>query len=370
MSSVKMANSPVVIKVNVKTAGAQLEKRPIEITENGEYTPPKGVTYDPIIVTAKAKDEPLTIAENNTEIVVPDGIRYTPITVAIPKNYQEKSVLPTKKEQVIVADEGYNALSQVVVEPIPDDYVLDSPELHPTLNAPTISLNANGGYLNVTDYRNGNFTEAYRLYLNGEEKATFTNKTILMTEYGITETDEITVDCVAELFNTSPMSNMTKYSDVANGTIGLIYSGNQWTGIGTATDTTITVASIVSGTVISSISQTALKQNADTLTINLPDSITSIWGFEQSGNKTIIFGAKVSNIQTYCFYGSSNMVLDFRKATKVPAAANIQAVGIANGIVIVPDNLYDEWIIATNWSAYASIIIRATDYEAQQGGSV
>ena len=37
-------------------------------------------------------------------------------------NLQAKTVIPTKSQQDITADEGYDALSQVTVEPIPDAY--------------------------------------------------------------------------------------------------------------------------------------------------------------------------------------------------------------------------------------------------------
>ena len=355
---------------DMKMEAAQLEKIPIEITENGEYTPPKGVTYDPIIVKAKAQDEPLTITENNTEIIAPEGIRHNPIMVAILENYQEKSVLPTKEEQVIVADEGYKALSQVVVEPIPDGYVLDSPELHPTLNAPTIGFNANGGFLSLTDYRNGNFVDFYRLYINGEDTGkTFTNKTITMTEYGISETDEIEVEAVGNLFNTSPKSNPTKWSDLMEGTIGLTYNGGNWTGLGTATAKDIYIASIVNGTTITSIS-TNTMQSTEGYTVHLPDTMTSASYscFNYSKDLTIVFGTSMATWRP-TIKSSQNVLFDCRRATKV-FSVEVDLTTSALTAVVVPDDLYDEWITTTNWVKQASKIVRATDYEKQQGGTI
>ena len=36
------------------------------------------------------------------------------------------------------------------------------------------------------------------------------------------------------------------------------------------------------------------------------------------------------------------------------------------GKIIVPDALYDEWIVATNWATYASQIIKKSEWDAQQ----
>ena len=38
------------------------------------------------------------------------------------QKYQTKTVIPTQKEQIITADNSYDALSSVVVEPIPENY--------------------------------------------------------------------------------------------------------------------------------------------------------------------------------------------------------------------------------------------------------
>ena len=56
-------------------------------------------------------------------------------------NLQEKETTPTKEMQQIIADQQYDGLSKVVVNAIPDEYIIPSGE---------IEINANGIY-NVTD---------------------------------------------------------------------------------------------------------------------------------------------------------------------------------------------------------------------------
>lgn len=59
---------------------------------------------------------------------------------------------------------------------------------------------------------------------------------------------------------------------------------------------------------------------------------------------------------------------DFSHNAAVPTLANTSAFkNIPSDCkIIVPDALYDEWIAATNWSTYASNIIKKTDWDASQ----
>lgn len=53
---------------------------------------------------------------------------------------------------------------------------------------------------------------------------------------------------------------------------------------------------------------------------------------------------------------------DFREHEAVPKLENINAFTGITGKIVVPDSLYDEWIAATNWSAYASGIVKASEF--------
>lgn len=56
-------------------------------------------------------------------------------------------------------------------------------------------------------------------------------------------------------------------------------------------------------------------------------------------------------------------VLNFSKSLQIPIIKNSSG-GVGNDIekIIVPDILYDDWIIADKWSAYADKIIKASEY--------
>ena len=68
-------------------------------------------------------------------------------------NYQRKTVTPTEQTQVVTADQGYDALSRVTVNPIPDDYIIPSGNKAITANGTgidvvqyaTVSVNVPGG---------------------------------------------------------------------------------------------------------------------------------------------------------------------------------------------------------------------------------
>ena len=84
---------------------------------------------------------------------------------------------------------------------------------HPTLNAPTITLE--GSIINITDSpNNGNFTSRYDVYCNGNKFLETTSSTVdIESVTGLpTGTDTFTVKCVGYGFNDSSASNSVTYS--------------------------------------------------------------------------------------------------------------------------------------------------------------
>lgn len=61
---------------------------------------------------------------------------------------------------------------------------------------------------------------------------------------------------------------------------------------------------------------------------------------------------------------SSLELIDFSEATAIPAFSDNQTFTGASSTfkIVVPDALYDQWIVATNWSVYASHIVKASEY--------
>lgn len=77
----------------------------------------------------------------------------------------------------------------------------------------------------------------------------------------------------------------------------------------------------------------------------------------------IVKFGNVTNIEDEVFLGDLNLKLvDFRLAKKIPNLKGTNVFTVSNYKIVVPDNLYDEWILAENWSTYADHIVKASEY--------
>lgn len=106
--------------------------------------------------------------------------------------------------------------------------------------------------------------------------------------------------------------------------------------------------------------------------INIPDNVTTIETSTFSGCKSLTsinIPNSVTSIKNSAFTNCSGMAFyDFSSHTVIPTLSNKNAfAGIPSDCrIIVPDSLYEDWKVATNWSTYASYIIKKSDLEASQ----
>lgn len=133
------------------------------------------------------------------------------------------------------------------------------------------------------------------------------------------------------------------------------------------------------------VSPIAIKSTDTTSLFNTCTSLNSILlnRFTIIGNSmfgvcsslsSLVIPVSVTTIYDRAFNGCYGMAFyDFSRHTAVPTLANTNAfTGIPDDCkIIVPDALYDEWIVATNWSAYATYTIKKSDWDnLKQGGSL
>jgi len=99
----------------------------------------------------------------------------------------------------------------------------------------------------------------------------------------------------------------------------------------------------------------------------IPNNIATIgtYAFNNCYSLTkFVVSKDVANIPASAFTNCCCMkIYDFSQHTQVPTLANTNAfTNIPNDCqIIVPDDLYDTWIAATNWSTYASKIVKASE---------
>lgn len=75
--------------------------------------------------------------------------------------------------------------------------------------------------------------------------------------------------------------------------------------------------------------------------------------FYYINSMTFVAPATLTSIGSYALYTSSSSVFDFSACTQIPTLADSH---LTASTIYVPAALYNEWIVATNWSRYASKI--------------
>ena len=118
---------------------------------------------------------------------------------------------------------------------------------------------------------------------------------------------------------------------------------------------------------ITSIGGSAFSNCYSLTNTELPEGVTNIGSaaFSSCHSLTnILIPENVTSIESYAFSNcEAIMQYDFTKVKIVPTLENINAFAYINQAakIIVPDELYEEWIAATNWSEYADYIYKASE---------
>ena len=105
------------------------------------------------------------------------------------------------------------------------------------------------------------------------------------------------------------------------------------------------------------------------LTIDASYAVINTYAFRNAYSLTHVV-LNCSTIDTYAFNTCSSLqTIDFSPCESIPTLANTNAfTSIPTACqMVVPDALYDTWIKATNWTTYASYIIKKSDYDAPNG---
>lgn len=127
------------------------------------------------------------------------------------------------------------------------------------------------------------------------------------------------------------------------------------------------LTSLSIGNSVTSIENYAFSNCSSFTSVTIGNSVTSIsyGAFHGCSSLTsVTIPNSVTSIGNFAFDECTALqVVDFRSATQVPTIQSNSFYAVPTTCkYIVPDSLYDEWIVATNWTAYESQIIKPSEY--------
>lgn len=78
--------------------------------------------------------------------------------------------------------------------------------------------------------------------------------------------------------------------------------------------------------------------------------------------KKVYFPSELEGINYTAFARCNIDLMDFSVSTYIPNLIDGKLWGVEECTIVVPDNLYDDWIVARNWSNHANQIVKASEY--------
>lgn len=125
------------------------------------------------------------------------------------------------------------------------------------------------------------------------------------------------------------------------------------------------LSSIVIPNSVTSINNSVFYRCYSLASVVIPQSVTSVDSnvfYQCYSLASVVFDGAVTTIKDYAFYQCYCMAYcDLSQCTSVPTLGTNAYYSISSKI-IVPDALYDEWKAATNWSSYASYIVKDSEF--------
>lgn len=378
-------------------------------------------------VTIKNQTKAVTIAENGSTVVSYDsgytGLEEVSVKVAIPN--EEKTVEITDNGTTeVVADKGF--LSKVIVNTnVTSGGDSDIPVIGDGKTYLYIKI-AEKGRMNVPLYFSQTVANGVTIdWGDGSATQTLSDERDVNTTHTYADVGEYTISLNPSSGCTLGLGhNSSSYCVMGNtaGSGGVYCSMLQAVEIGrNVTSITnyafyycISLASVVISSGVTSIGNYAFYKCYSLANVVIPDSVTSIGslafdscytlksivipdsvtiinegGFRYCYTlKSVVIPNSVSifkdsfyecyslvsivipdsvTINNYAFRMCYGMAFyDFRASTKVPTLSGTNAFqGIPSDCkIVVPDDLYDEWVAATNWSSFASKIVKASEFNA------
>ena len=145
--------------------------------------------------------------------------------------------------------------------------------------------------------------------------------------------------------------------------------GSRVTSIGSyAFNNCYSLSSIVIPSSVTSIGTSTFSSCYSLSSIVIPSSVTSIGTSTFSSCyslSSIVIPSSITSIGQNVFYNCYGMrYYDFRASKSVPTLSNTKVFyNIPSDCkIVVPDSLYSSWIEATNWSTYASKIVKTSEF--------